>query len=441
MPVVRISAASVSERWQALGVGPQRYPNDDASRRASSLRPSASEAVAGCCESARRAKRAAAGAGGGRLRAEGASASLAEALAKAGAPAQKTEMKGPDDLERERAEADRRYHDLFAALDRVVGEGVDAAAATERLATFQSLLIQFLQQITPYIDSKLRIVEQRVADAAMTATLAHRASQRIAPAPSAPRAPSAPASSAPRAPSARSAPDEYVAFEDCFRGSESEIRARQADYVQLFSGAIDVVDAGCGRGEFLSLLKEAGISARGIDLNAEMVEVCRARGLTADHADAVTYLEGLPDGSVGGLFAAQVVEHLPPDQLLAFLRAAGRVLRPGARIVLETINPSCWVAFFDSFLRDLTHTRPLHPDTLKFLVVASGFTEADIRYRTPVPEADRLRRVARLAEPASSAPPDARRLAELVAAFNLNMERLNDRLFTHLDYAVVARRL
>jgi SAM-dependent methyltransferase len=359
-------------------------------------------------------------------------------------------MKGPDDLERERAEADRRYHDLFAALDRVVGEGADAAAATEQLATFQSLLIQFLQQITPYIDSKMRVIEQRVADAAMTATLAHRASQRTAPAPSAPsapRAPSAPqeyAPSAPRAPSAPSAPSalqEYVAFEDCFRGSEEEIRARQADYVQLFSGASDVVDAGCGRGEFLSLLKEAGISARGIDLNGEMVEVCRARGLTADRADAVAYLEGLPDDSVGGLFAAQVVEHMPPDRLVAFLRAAGRVLRPGARIVLETINPSCWVAFFDSFLRDLTHTRPLHPDTLKFLVVASGFTEAEIRYRTPVPEADRLRRVAPLAEPGSSAPPDARRLAELVAAFNLNMERLNDRLFTHLDYAIVARRV
>ena len=232
-----------------------------------------------------------------------------------------------------------------------------------------------------------------------------------------------------------------MAFEDCFRGSEEEIRARQADYVQLFSGASDVIDAGCGRGEFLSLLKEAGISARGVDLNAEMVELCRARGLAAEHADAVTLLEGLADQSVGGLFAAQVVEHLPPDRLIALLRAAGRALRPGARLVLETINPSCWVAFFDSFLRDLTHARPLHPDTLKFLVIASGFGDAEVRFRTPIPEADRLRRVAPLAEPSPSAPPDARRLAELVAAFNLNMERLNDRLFTHLDYAVVARRV
>ncbi len=345
---------------------------------------------------------------------------------------------GTDRLERDRADADRRYHDVFAALDRVVGEGVDAASAGERLATFQSLLVQFLQQITPYIDSKLRVIEQRVADTTITATIAQRASQRAAPAPG---APSAPAPSAPRAPSAPGALEEYVAFEDCFRGSEAEIRARQADYVTLFSGAQNVIDAGCGRGEFLSLLKEAGISARGVDLNADMVEACRARGLAAEHADAVTYLEGLADESVGGLFAAQVVEHLPPDRLIAFLRAAGRALGPGARLVLETINPSCWVAFFDSFLRDLTHARPLHPDTLKFLVIASGFGDAEVRFRMPIPEADRLRRVSPLAEPSPSAPPDARRLYELVAAFNLNMERLNDRLFTHLDYAVVARRV
>jgi len=352
-------------------------------------------------------------------------------------------MIGTDRLERDREEAHRRYHDVFAALDRVVGEGVDAASAAERLATFQSLLIQFLQQITPYVDSKLRVIEQRASDAAMTATLAQRASQRAERAleTAAPRAPEAPGAPAPRAPSAPEPDPSYLAFEDCFRGSEADIRARQSDYVALFSGAHSVIDAGCGRGEFLSLLKEAGISARGIDLNAEMVEVCRARGVTAERADAVTHLEGLPDASVGGLFAAQVVEHLPPDRLIAFVRAAGRALCPGARLVLETINPSCWVAFFDSFLRDLTHARPLHPDTLKFLVVASGFADAEVRFRTPIPEADRLRRVAPLAEPSPSAPPEARRLHELVAAFNLNMERLNDRLFTHLDYAVVARRV
>jgi SAM-dependent methyltransferase len=357
---------------------------------------------------------------------------------------------GTDRLERDRAEADRRYHDVFAALDRVVNEGVDAATVSERLLTFQSLLIQFLQQITPYIDSKLRVIEQQAADAAMTATLAQRASERAeravtaAPLTPAPSAPGAPAPSAPRAPRALGPSDKdpsYLAFEDCFRGSEEEIRARQKDYVALFQGARTVVDIGCGRGEFLSLLKEAGIEARGVDLNGEMVAACRARGLAAEQGDAISYLEGLAPESVDGVFAAQVVEHLEPERLMALLRAAARAMRPGARLVLETINPSCWVAFFDSFLRDLTHVRPLHAETLKFLVIANGFGEAEVRFRTPIPDADRLRRVAPLPELPPSAPLDARRFAELVAAFNLNMERLNDRLFTHLDYAVVARRV
>ncbi len=79
---------------------------------------------------------------------------------------------------------------------------------------------------------------------------------------------------------------QYVGFEDRFRGSESEIRARLADYVPYFAGQSNVLDVGCGRGEFLDLLREKGISAKGLDLNAEMVEVCTSRGLDATTADA-----------------------------------------------------------------------------------------------------------------------------------------------------------
>jgi SAM-dependent methyltransferase len=356
----------------------------------------------------------------------------------------KTIPGGTGRLERERDEAHRRYHEAFAALDRLVVGSVGAPA--EQLATFQSLLIQFLQQITPYIDSKLRVVEQSAADAAMTATMAQRAAvaaeratQAAAPSHVAPARPAQPFRTASALSPADGLTDAtYVGFEDCFRGTEEEIRARQSDYVALFQGASEVLDAGCGRGEFLSLLGESGVTARGVDLNIEMVEACRARGLTAEHGDIVEYVESLAAESIGGLFAAQVVEHLPPDLLLRFLRAGARALRPGARLVVETINPSCWVAFFESFIKDLTHVRPLHADTLKFLVVAAGFTDVETRFRTPIPEGDRLRRVA--AMPAPSAGDASRRLYDLIEAFNLNMERLNDRIFTHLDYAIVARR-
>ncbi|HET9264264.1 MAG TPA: class I SAM-dependent methyltransferase [Vicinamibacterales bacterium] len=225
----------------------------------------------------------------------------------------------------------------------------------------------------------------------------------------------------------------YVGFEDRFRGPRELIRQRLESYVPMFEGARDVLDVGCGRGEFLELLAGAGISGRGIDLNHEMAELCRARGLDVTEADAVTYLSGLPDASLGGLFAAQVVEHLQPAYLLRFLELAFHKIRPGGRIVLETLNPACWVAFFDSYIRDITHVWPLHPDTLEYLVLASGFPGADVEYRSPVPERDKLQ-ILEVPEGADGT------LVELAETLNANVRLLNRRMFTYLDYAVVGTR-
>jgi SAM-dependent methyltransferase len=219
----------------------------------------------------------------------------------------------------------------------------------------------------------------------------------------------------------------YVGFEDRFRGSQDEIRARLEAYLPFFAGASDVLDIGCGRGEFLDLLRAQGISGRGLDLNHEMVEVCQARGLTAVEGDALSYLRGLPDGSLGGLLAAQVVEHLEPDYLLQMLEAAFHALRPGSTIILETINPACWFAFFSSYIRDITHVRPLHPDTLSYLLTANGFQQVTVRYSAPYPERDKLRHV------------HGDGLVE--EAFNANVDKLNSLLFTYLDYAAIGVRL
>ena len=222
----------------------------------------------------------------------------------------------------------------------------------------------------------------------------------------------------------------YLGFEDRFRGSQQAIRERFESYVPLFADRSPVLDVGCGRGEFLDLLNASHIAGRGIDLNHEMAEACRARGLDVTEADAVGYLSTLDDASLGGIFSAQVVEHLEPSYLLRFLELSFHKLRPGGRVVLETLNPACWVAFFDSYIRDITHVWPLHPDTLKYLVVASGFSGATIEYRSPVREEDKLQA---FAAPATGAPA----LADLAEAFNANVEKLNARMFTYLDYAVI----
>jgi SAM-dependent methyltransferase len=224
----------------------------------------------------------------------------------------------------------------------------------------------------------------------------------------------------------------YVGFEDQFRGSPEEIRRRVDEYAPIFETATDVLDVGCGRGEFLELLRDRGVRGRGIDINAAMVEVCRAKGLDAETADALAYLRRLPEHSLGGLFAAQVVEHLEPRYLIRLLDAAFDKLRPGAPIVLETINPACWFAFFESYIRDLTHVRPVHPDTLKYLLIATGFQHVDIRYRAPYPEADKLQALAH----GGAAPT---RLDDMIDTLNANVEKINRLLFTYLDYAAIAR--
>jgi SAM-dependent methyltransferase len=217
-------------------------------------------------------------------------------------------------------------------------------------------------------------------------------------------------------PAAASVPD-YFAFESRMRGSVDLIRERQRRYVDDFREAEPVLDAGCGRGELLALLREAGVEARGIDADADMVAFARGEGLDVEQADLVVYLEALPDRSLGGIFMGQVVEHLPPATLVRVLRLAASTLRPGGLLVAETINPLSPIALRNYFA-DLTHAQPLVPETLELLARQSGFAETEVRFLNEPAE--------RLTEPDDP----------VIAA---NVRRLNELLFAPLDYALVAR--
>ena len=121
---------------------------------------------------------------------------------------------------------------------------------------------------------------------------------------------------------------------------------------------------------------------------------------------------------------------------MRFLDLASQKLRPGAPIVLETVNAACWLAFFSSYIRDLTHEQPIHAETLQYMLQASGFASVEVVYRSPIAEGGRLERVA--ARPAHFGETADAQTA-LVTAFNHNVDRLNDRLFTFQDYAAIAR--
>ena len=324
------------------------------------------------------------------------------------------------------ADAHERWSEAAARLREVV------QAELQAVARFQSLLLQYLQTVTSYVDTKdrsiggveirerLALLEQRVQ--AMKRELEPRS--READRPDSAAVFSRPVDAA-----------TYVGFEDRFRGASPEIARRVEDYLPILERANNIVDIGCGRGELLAALRARGIQARGVDSNAAMVEVCRSQQLEVEQGDALSYLERQADGSVGALTAIQVVEHFEPAYLGRFLDTAFHKMSAGAPLVLETINAACWMAFFETYLRDLTHQRPLHPDTLRYLVEASGFSSVDVRFRQPVTAGDRLESVEIGLLAGGPAAVDV-----VASAVNDHAQKLNTRLFSSMDYAVVARR-
>jgi O-antigen chain-terminating methyltransferase len=363
-----------------------------------------------------------------------------------------------DKIERERLAADRQYNEALTAFDAAVaacGGRPLERADFDRLA---HTLIQFLQQITAYLDTKdraaaadvrarLDLLERLRAETDELTTrlnvLQRTVGSRQVTVDS--RQPGAAGQPpiANRPPPIASPPSDavYVAFEDAFRGSDAAVASKVASYVPIFAGARDVVDLGCGRGEFLAALTAAGVSARGVDTNAEMVAIARERGLDVRQNDALTFVAALEDASIGGAIATQVIEHLEPSYLVRLLETLARKLQPGAPLVLETINPACWLAFFSSYIRDFTHVRPIHPETLQYLLRAAGFGRVDIRYSAPVPDAMKLRTIDLPASVLSGNDQTSATLAQLGHTINAHATTLNNLLFTHMDYAALGYRI
>jgi O-antigen chain-terminating methyltransferase len=214
-------------------------------------------------------------------------------------------------------------------------------------------------------------------------------------------------------------------------GGDPEVeRTLYLPFVQTFQGQTDVLDIGCGKGVFLELLREHSIPAWGIDLDEDMVAVCRAAGLDVIQAEVLSYLASQADASLGGIFCAHLIEHLPRPDLVRFLDLCQAKLRPGSPVVLITPNGASLTIHHATFYKDLTHHQPIHPQALEFLLEATGFERVKIETLSPLPASERLRLV-----DLALVPPEHRALAEAV---NANLRRLNDLIFGDLDCAATA---
>lgn len=261
--------------------------------------------------------------------------------------------------------------DLKAAFDLRVGQSEDVPRQLSRIgeeiqrrmwADLAALRADFETARADYerlIHTELRLVRQRDA---------------------------LPPEAPPAAPSSLPSLD-YAAFAERFRGSEEYVRERQRFYAPYFAGRADVLDLGCGRGEFLDLMREAGVSARGIELSPELAALCRTKGIEADCGDLLERLPAVAHASLGGIFCAHVVEHLPPEHLPGLIRTAAAKLRPNGILAIETPNPECLAVFATHFYLDPTHVRPVPPGLLGFYMQESGLGRIELHRFSPAVDA------------------------------------------------------
>ena len=225
----------------------------------------------------------------------------------------------------------------------------------------------------------------------------------------------------------------YFQFENLFRGEQKEIKKKQEVYLSIFKDSGNVLDIGCGRGEFLEILKENSIQATGIDLNEDMIYACKEKKLNVKQSDAITYLNSLEDNSLGGILASHVIEHFPPDLLADFLKLSSSKLKKGASIALETPNPLSIIVSAVNFYLDPSHIRPIHPEAIKFLLEVNGFEDVYLKYLSPYPKEVKLQPI--VPDQSQEAP-----VEQFIKTLNNNTEKLNEMLYGYQDYAVIGKK-
>jgi 2-polyprenyl-3-methyl-5-hydroxy-6-metoxy-1,4-benzoquinol methylase len=208
---------------------------------------------------------------------------------------------------------------------------------------------------------------------------------------------------------------DYTRFAFRFRGPEEHVRQTEEFYKPYFAGYRNVLDIGCGRGEFLDLMREMEVPARGIDLGEESVAQCTEKGLMAEVADLFVYLGPDRSGEFDGIFASQIVEHLDPARLPEMIRLCSASLRRGGILAIETPNPACLAIFATYFYLDPTHTRPIPHTLLEFYMEEAGLGSLEVHELSPAMES----------MPELSGLP----------------ESFRKRFFGGLDYAIIGRKL
>ena len=218
---------------------------------------------------------------------------------------------------------------------------------------------------------------------------------------------------------------DYFDFENHFRGSIEDIKKRQEIYIKYFKNKNNVVDLGCGRGEFLQLLKDNNINAIGVDIYRMYVDYCSSTGIKAVYDDALNYIRKIE--KTDGVFAGQIVEHLSIDEIVKLSDSVFDKLEDDCYFIVETPNPMSLAIYTNSFYLDPSHVKPVHPYTMKYILEKSGFRNVNIVFTENSRDCYKI-------------PEIKCNNIEGLDEFNKVMNVVSNRLFGSQDYAVIAQK-
>jgi SAM-dependent methyltransferase len=186
----------------------------------------------------------------------------------------------------------------------------------------------------------------------------------------------------------------FLTFEDRFRGTRKDITERLRVYLPHIAAlnmqTMPLLDLGCGRGEFLELLRDNGVKAKGVDVNRVLVDQCRSMDLDVTEADALSFLRQQKDHTLAAVSAIHLLEHLPFRQMIALLDEVLRVLKPGGLAIFETPNPENVLVGSSTFYLDPTHNKPLPAPLLNFILEERGFCRVQTLYLHSFPDSYKL---------------------------------------------------
>ncbi|EEF62378.1 class I SAM-dependent methyltransferase [Pedosphaera parvula] len=178
---------------------------------------------------------------------------------------------------------------------------------------------------------------------------------------------------------------DYSIYYGRFHNETEEHATIMANWLQTVIGPhlpkdkqSSIIDIGCGYGFALRAMRNLGYqSLQGLEMSPQQAERCRKAGFEVAVSDSTVEWLGRNRESFAFAVVLDVLEHVPVEVQINFMRAIYESLKPGGSVVLTVPNAN---AILNARWRynDYTHYSSFTEHSLYFVLKNAGFKTIDL---------------------------------------------------------------